>query len=51
MEENHDIFAEAFIFLKKRRLERMGIHAEIRAVKISKEEPEPEHNLEAKDSA
>lgn len=49
MEENRDIFAEAFIFLKKRRLERMGIHAELRAVKISKEDPE--HNQEAKDSA
>lgn len=51
MEENRDIFAEAFVFLKKRRLERMGIHAELRAVKITREEPagEPEH--EAKDSA
>ena len=51
MEENRDIFAEAFIFLKKRRLERMGIHAELLAVKISKEEPETAHSQEAKDSA
>lgn len=50
MEENRDIFAEAFIFLKKRRLERMGIYAELRAVKISKEEPAPDHIQEAKDS-
>lgn len=51
MEENRDIFAEAFTFLKKRRLERMGIHADIRVVKISPEEPGQERNQEAKDSA
>lgn len=51
MEENHDIFAEAFIFLKKRRLERMGIHAELRAMKISQEEPDPIPNQRRKDSA
>lgn len=51
MEETRDIFAEARIFLKKRRLERMGIYAELRAVKISKEEPEPNDNQEAKNSA
>lgn len=51
MEENHDIFAEAFVFLKKRRLERMGIHAELRAVKILREEPGPIPNQERKDSA
>lgn len=51
MEEARDIFAEAHIFLKKRRLERMGIHAELRAVKISQEEPGPISNQERKDSA
>lgn len=45
MEENHDIFAGALIFLRKRRLERMGIHAELRAVKISREEPIQAPNL------
>lgn len=51
MEENRDIFDEARIFLKKRRLERMGIHADIRVVKISPEELETAHSQEAKDSA
>lgn len=51
MEENRDIFAEALIFLKKKRLEKLGIHAELRAVKITREDTAADPEREAKDSA
>lgn len=41
MEEARDIFAEARIFLKKRRLERMGIYAEFKAYKVDSKKDEP----------
>lgn len=51
MEEARDIFAEARIFLKKRRLERMGIYVELKAYKVDPQEPEKPAEQLPKDSA